>query len=110
LYVGDVNWNKNVIGLLQAFASIQKLNEFIEMKLVLVGNAFHEERLPETREINQFIHEKGLENSIIRPGKVSLNELACIYSLASVYVQPSYYEGFGLPVLEAMVCGCPVVC
>jgi glycosyltransferase involved in cell wall biosynthesis len=110
LYVGDVNWNKNVIGLLRAFVALRKRNEFSQIKLVLVGRAFYEDKLPETQQINQCIREHDLEHMVIRPGNVPLDELACFYSLASVYVQPSYYEGFGLPVLEAMACGCPVVC
>lgn len=110
LYVGDVNWNKNVIGLLRAFVALRKRNEFSQFKLVLVGPAFQDDSLTETQEINQFILDHVLENSLIRPGNVSASDLSCLYSLASVYVQPSHYEGFGLPVLEAMVCGCPVVC
>ncbi len=109
LFVGDVNWNKNVIGLLQAFAALRQHSELLEYKLVLVGRAFCE-TLTETQEINQFILEHDLEHVVICPGNVPLADLAGFYSMASVYVQPSYYEGFGLPVLEAMACGCPVVC
>lgn len=110
LFVGDVNWNKNVIGLLGAFALLRKRKELSQFKLVLVGGAFGDDTLPETQEINRFILEHDLEHVVIAPGNVSLDELSCIYSMASMYIQPSYYEGFGLPVLEAMVCGCPVVC
>ena len=110
LFVGDVNWNKNVIGLLRAFTFLRKRQELMQFKLVLVGGAFQNFSLSETQEINQFILENDLEHVVIAPGNIPLGELACVYSMASVYVQPSYYEGFGLPVLEAMVCGCPVVC
>jgi glycosyltransferase involved in cell wall biosynthesis len=110
LFVGDVNWNKNVIGLLRAFASLRQHRELLQFKLVLVGRAFQDHSLSETQEINQLILEKNLEHVVIAPGNVPIEDLAGFYSTASVYVQPSYYEGFGLPVLEAMICGCPVVC
>ncbi len=110
LFVGDVNWNKNVIGLLRAFVTLRKRKELMQSKLVLVGGAFGDDTLSETQEINQFIREFDLEHVVITPGNVPLDELAGFYSMASVYVQPSHYEGFGLPVLEAMACGCPVVC
>jgi glycosyltransferase involved in cell wall biosynthesis len=110
LFVGDVNWNKNVIGLLRAFAILRKHRELLQFKLVLVGGAFGDDTLPETQEINQLIRENDLEHVVIFPGNVPVSDLACIYSMAAVYVQPSHYEGFGLPVLEAMSCGCPVVC
>lgn len=104
LYVGDVNWNKNVPGLIRAFSGIRK-----NMKLVLVGTAFTGTALMETQEINRLIGELGLDASVIRTGYVPQESLAAIYTLASCMVIPSFYEGFGLPVLEAMACGCPVV-
>lgn len=109
LYVGDVNWNKNIIGLLRAFTDLRKRNGFSQYKLVLAGRVFQDDSLAETQEINRYISEHVLEKSIIRPGGVSQEDLSCLYSMASVYIQPSFYEGFGLPVLEAMACGCPVV-
>lgn len=106
LYVGDVNWNKNIPGLLQAFNMAQKSIQ--DLKLVLVGAQFLNEKLVETREINKIIDELHLDKEVIRLGFVKDEELAVIYSLASVYVQPSFAEGFGFPILEAMACGCPV--
>ena len=103
LYVGDVNWNKNVPGLLSAFAAFGK-NE-----LVLVGKAFTDSSLPETKEINRIIHDLGIEKSVRRTGFVSTRELVGLYAGATALVIPSFYEGFGLPVLEAMCAGCPVV-
>lgn len=107
LYVGDVNWNKNVPGLLQAFNIARK--SIADLKLVLVGKQFFNYELIETRDINKLIHKLDVENEVVRPGFVKDEELAVIYSLASVYVQPSFAEGFGFPILEAMACGCPVV-
>jgi glycosyltransferase involved in cell wall biosynthesis len=56
------------------------------------------------------IRRMGLEKRIILTGYVDEPELACLYSGASAFVYPSFYEGFGLPVLEAMASGCPVIC
>lgn len=103
LYVGDVNWNKNIEGLIKAFKQLQNL------KLVLVGKAFLDEELKEAKAIVQLIKVLGLNNQIKRLGYVSTEELVAVYNLATVYCQPSFDEGFGLPVLEAMACGCPVV-
>lgn len=105
LYVGDVNWNKNIPGLIRACTGIRK-----DVTLVLVGMAFTNTALIETKEINSLIESLGLSASVIRTGYVSQESLAALYSLASCMVLPSFYEGFGLPVLEGMVCGCPVVC
>ncbi len=102
LYVGDVNWNKNVPGLIKATASIST-------PLVLVGRAFLDTSLAETREINGLISSLGREKFIIRPGFVTDSDLVCLYEMATCLIQPSLYEGFGLPVLEAFMSGCPVV-
>ena len=107
LYVGDVNYNKNIVGLVKAFALLKSYNS--HLKLVLVGKAFLEKNLKETQEILQLINSLKLNDSVIRLGWVPQGELVAIYNLATVYCQPSFYEGFGLPVLEAMACGCPVV-
>ncbi len=104
LYVGDVNYNKNIPGLIRAFARIEK-----NLKLILVGKAFEDENLKETQEILQLINSLKLSKEVIRLGWIPQEDLVGIYNLATVYCQPSFYEGFGLPVLEAMVCGCPAV-
>jgi len=107
LYVGDVNWNKNVEGLIKAFAKskIQDPN----LKLILVGKAFEDKNLKETNSLLQSIKELNLINQVKILGYVPTSDLVGIYNLATVYCQPSFYEGFGLSVLEAMACGCPVV-
>ena len=111
LYVGDVNWNKNILGMLKAFQKVKCGNQEIirNVKLVLVGKAFLDASLQETQQINSFIDTVGLNKEVMMIGSVPMDDLAAIYNLASVYIQPSFYEGFGLPVLEAMACGCPVV-
>lgn len=105
LYVGDLNWNKNVKGLIQAFKKLKVKS----LKLVLVGEAFVNPELLEAKEIKRMIKEWQLEDKILILGFIPTRDLVAIYNLATLYVQPSFYEGFGLPVLEAMSCGCPVL-
>lgn len=103
LYVGDVNWNKNVLGMIKAFQQLKT-----KAKLVLTGKAFFEDS-KEASEITSYIKNENLDDNITRIGRVSMEDLVAIYNLASIYIQPSFYEGFGLPVLEAMACGTLVV-
>lgn len=104
LYVGDVNYHKNVPGLIKAFSKLDR-----SFNLVLVGKAFREDDLKETGQIVQLIKSLNLDDRVMRLGWIPEDELVAIYNLANVYCQPSFHEGFGLPVLEAMACGVPVV-
>lgn len=108
LYVGDINWNKNLTGLIRAFFEFRKYNK--KIKLVLIGEAFKNKNLAESRHIDNLIFKLGLSSSVFRLGYLPLRDLIKIYNLALFYIQPSFYEGFGLPVLEAISCGCPVIC
>jgi len=107
LYVGDVNWNKNVKGLIRAISNIK--HQASSLKLVLVGKAFKDRSLKEAQEILQLIKEFNLINQTKILGYVPTEDLVAIYNLATVFCLPSFSEGFGLPALEAMACGCPVV-
>lgn len=106
LYVGDVTWNKNLPRLVNA---IKKIN----VTLVMVGSALVGKEYDKTNPWNQDLLNvlKLTENDkrFIRIGFVPSEDLAAIYNLATVFAMPSLYEGFGLPVLEAMSCGCSVV-
>jgi len=103
LYVGDVNYNKNIPNLLKA---IKKIG----CNVVLVGKAFLNNSLPETKNIQELILNLKLENKIQRLGYISDQELCALYNAASICVQPSLCEGFSLPVVEAMACGGITVC
>lgn len=117
LYTGDVNWVKNLPFLIKSFKVLTDKADFQDLKLVLVGGAFlkkvddidHPE-LKSLKEVNSLISGYRLEDKVIRMGRIEKDELVCLYNLASVYIQPSFFEGFGLPVLEAMSCGVPVIC
>jgi len=125
LYVGDVNYNKNIPGLIEAC-------ELAKISLVIVGkqaleieeggvdlhylrgprdwlrflfNVPH----PELAHYKELIEEFKDSKRVIRLGFIPSEDLNVIFNLASVYVQPSFYEGFGIPVWEAFAAGCPVV-
>ncbi|MCR4264187.1 MAG: glycosyltransferase family 4 protein [Candidatus Roizmanbacteria bacterium] len=105
LYVGDVNWNKNLGGLIEGFSKLRK----DDISLVMVGKALTDMKTLETKQLIEQIHNLGLEKRIVRLGFVPVDDLVGMYNEAVGYIQPSYYEGFGFPVLEAMQCGIPVI-
>ncbi len=104
LYVGGLSPHKNLPRLVEAFA----LGAPAEVRLVLVGDVhdvFHT-CVPEIREA---IAKHNLGDRVIMTGYVSDDDLVFLYSRAYALVQPSLMEGFGLPAVEAMACGTPVI-
>lgn len=116
LYVGDANWTKNLPFLIEGFSKIIQRPNLRNVKLVLIGGVFlkkvenidHPE-LEDLKKLNKMIGEYNLEDKVLRPGFIDDDELTAFYNLATIYVQPSLYEGFGLPLLQAFSCGTPVV-
>jgi len=116
LYVGDANWVKNLPFLIEGFNKLSKMNHFNDVKLVLINGVFlknlenidHPE-LKDLKKVNELIQSYDLTDKVLRPGELNLDELISFYNLATVYVQPSLYEGFGFPILEAFSCGVPVL-
>lgn len=106
LHVGDVNYNKNITGIIKAFSKASQ--KYSELFLVLVGNGFVENS-SQLQQLTDLISQLGLTDKVRRLGFIDLSDLVGVYNLAQVYLQASYAEGFGLPVLEAMACGCPTV-
>ena len=106
LYVGDVTWNKNLPRLVEA---VRKIN----LPLVMVGKALVDEKFdkenPWNRDLRKVYDLSKGDEKIIKLGFVSEEDLVALYNKATVFAMPSLYEGFGLPALEAMSCGCPVV-
>lgn len=106
LYVGDINYNKNVAGLITAFSKIDSPHA-----LVLISKALKDD-IPEARSLQKLITRSPKRDRIKLLTALdtwSIAEIKDLYSGANWYIQPSFYEGFGLPVLEAMRCGAPVI-
>lgn len=116
MYTGDANWIKNLPFLIDGFRDLTGHQNFQSIKLVLVGGVFlknveniNHPELESLKQLNRKIKEYQLENQIIRPGNIEDDELVAFYNLATVYVQPSLYEGFGLTLLQSFACGTPVL-
>lgn len=99
LYVGNLKPHKNLITLLEALRILNR-NDIV---LVLVGKAFQSVDLLDQEK------QLGIADIIVHTGIVSKEELIDFYNLADLFVFPSLYEGFGIPPIEAMACGTPVI-
>jgi glycosyltransferase involved in cell wall biosynthesis len=104
LYVGRLDPYKNVPGLVEAFAKVRR-GAVPDARLRIVGPA--DERYPEAPRLAEAL---GVARFVEWAGYLGDAELEEAYRQAAVLVLPSHYEGFGLPALEAMACGTPVVC
>jgi len=102
LYVGRLEKKKNTPLLVEAFALWRESHPGRALKLLLVGNAGFG-----FDEVNYVIEEFGLTKEVIMPGWVSEADLPYITAAAAAFIMPSRYEGFGIPILEAMACGVP---
>jgi glycosyltransferase involved in cell wall biosynthesis len=102
LAVGNLEPRKNLDRLLAAFAVLVRERGF-QGQLVLVGKGSG------ATEILSRARREGLESRVSLTGFVSEPTLVLLYNRAKVFIYPSLYEGFGLPPIEAMACGCPVV-
>lgn len=103
LFVGTLEPRKNIVRILEAYSRIVKRNSQAP-KLVLIGGRgwYYDE-------VFEKIKELGLIGRVVAAGYVKDEDLVYYYNLAKMLVFPSLYEGFGIPVLEAMKCGCPVI-
>lgn len=104
LSVGVIKERKNLLNIVKGFHEFKKDNES-DFKLVVAGkgnNAYY-------REVLSFVEENSLKEAVIFLGFVNDNQLSFLYKQAKAFVFPSLVEGFGMPVLEAMDCGLPVI-
>ncbi len=100
---GGAGLRKNIVGLLEGFSRTPRLRE--RLNLVVVGGMDHR-----AEAIREAVRCTRLEAAVVFPGHVPLEDLRVLYSSCALFAFPSLYEGFGMPVLEAMACGAPVVC
>lgn len=101
LYAGSVNSRKNLLGIVKA---MELLPSDLQMPLVVVGGGGSYKQ-----EVKRYIAEHNMEKLFVWPDFVDNAHLHRLYTNAQLFVYPSFYEGFGLPVVEAMLSGCPVV-
>ena len=104
LWLGEFVAHKNVGGLVSAFAALSRKIRS-HYKLVLAG-----EKGGDWQEVKKEAGRRGVGGLVVIPGFIADQDLPALYSAAELFVYPSLYEGFGLPPLEAMACGTPVVC
>jgi glycosyltransferase involved in cell wall biosynthesis len=102
LYLGRLQARKNLARLVESYAKVRKSG--LRHKLVLAGkpDSLFQPVLSRIRELK-------LENDVVLPGYVQAEDVPTFFNAAEVFVYISYYEGFGLPIMEAMACGTPVV-
>jgi glycosyltransferase involved in cell wall biosynthesis len=108
LYAGRISPHKNLVRIIEAFsalrAELEKDNKYPDLKLIIIGD-----ELSKNPDLRRTVIKSGVQNDVRFLGFVPVEVLRIFYDLAKVFVFPSLYEGFGLPPLEAMVHGTPVV-
>jgi glycosyltransferase involved in cell wall biosynthesis len=103
VYVGKPTERRNLSSLIKAFALLKK-DEKIPHKMLIVGA-----ELPGTSPFRRVIQDLKLSDDVSVRGYVGHDEMPLVYNATDLFVYPSSYEGFGMPVLEAMACGAPVI-
>ncbi|WP_303851560.1 glycosyltransferase family 1 protein [Seleniivibrio woodruffii] len=101
LFSGSLEPRKNLSGLIKAYLSLPNSIKNNYKLLLVGGDGWNNNEIHELIDVNK--------DNVLRAGYINYDELANLYRAASVFAFPSHYEGFGLPPLEAMACGCPVL-
>jgi glycosyltransferase involved in cell wall biosynthesis len=110
LYVGGISPHKNLDALVSAFHRITSDPAVADVKLVLVGDYENDPFLSAYTDVKRKIAESKVGDKVVFTGYVPDQDLAILYNAATLFVLPSLEEGFGLPAIEALACGTPVVC
>jgi glycosyltransferase involved in cell wall biosynthesis len=105
LTVGDLQPRKNHLGLLRAFEDVLRAGPQLQHDLVFVGKETWY-----SRELHRAVNQSALRDRVHFTGFVEDADLVQFYGACDLFVFPSFYEGFGLPILEAMACGRAVAC
>ena len=108
LYAGRISPHKNVVRIIEAFsalkAELEKEGKYPDLKLVIIGD-----ELSKHPDLRRTVIRSGVQNDVRFLGFIPIEMLRVFYDAAKIFVFPSLYEGFGLPPLEAMAHGTPVV-
>jgi glycosyltransferase involved in cell wall biosynthesis len=108
LYAGRISPHKNLVRIIEAFSALKtelaKLDVYPDLKLIIIGD-----ELSKHPDLRRTVVRGGVQNDVRFMGFVPIDVLRIFYDLAKVFVFPSLYEGFGLPPLEAMAHGTPVL-
>ncbi len=108
LYAGRISPHKNVARIIEAFSALKgelaKEGEYPDLKLIIIGD-----EVSKNPDIRRAVIRSGMQHEVRFLGYVSIDVLRIFFDMAKVFVFPSLYEGFGLPPLEAMAHGTPVV-
>jgi glycosyltransferase involved in cell wall biosynthesis len=108
LYAGRISPHKNVVRIIEAFGALKgelaKESQYEDLKLIIIGD-----EVSKHPDLRRAVVKSGVQNDVRFLGFVPIEVLRIFYDQAKIFVFPSLYEGFGLPPLEAMAHGTPVV-
>jgi glycosyltransferase involved in cell wall biosynthesis len=109
LYVGGISPHKNLDTLIEAFAAVHNDPQTRDVRLVLVGDYAGDVFNTCYEHLRSLVDRHGLQEAVHFTGLVPDKDLVHLYTACEAFVLPSYLEGFGLPAVEAMACGAPVL-
>lgn len=104
LYVGGFSPRKNIVGLIEAFSKLISKFKNTKIKLVIAGSKGKSYSV-----YKKAVEDLSIQNKVIFPGFIPLEHMPLLYNASKLFVYPSLYEGFGLPPIEAMACGIPII-